>query len=108
MRILYPLPPIYGEIAKAFDVRGKPIIFAFGPVIHNPHRALISPELMVHETIHSQRQGNCPEEWWADYIVFPEFRLNDELPAHIAEYQAACARLSERAAQQRMLHRIAD
>jgi hypothetical protein len=107
MKVVYTLPPLYRDIARTFEVRGKPVLFCFGDTIHNPSRIPIPPELMAHETVHSGRQGDCPEAWWADYLSDPEFRLMEELPAHIAEFGAFCQRMSARSAQQTALHRIA-
>jgi len=108
MKVLNCFPPLYAEINKAFNVRGKPIIFSWGDRIYNPGRIKIPPELMVHEGVHGQRQGDDPETWWRDYIRNPEFRLAEEIPAHCAEFAAYCTRLSDRTAQERALHRIAD
>lgn len=90
--MLFTFPPNYAAIAKAFDVRGKPIIFAYGDTIHNPARIKIPPQIFAHEAVHQARQGNDPATWWARYIVEPEFRLGEEVPAHAAEYREICHR----------------
>ena len=95
MKVLTTFPPMYAEINKEFNVRGKPVIFTFADVIHNPSRITITPELMVHEEVHSQRQGDNPESWWADYLTDPEFRLAEELPAHQAEFAYLCGQLTD-------------
>lgn len=79
-------PPLIEEIDAAFHVRGKPIFYSFGHLIFNPAGVLIPPSLMAHEGVHGDRQTD-PEAWWRRYIADPEFRLDEEIPAHIAEYQ---------------------
>jgi len=107
LRVVFTFPPRYKELDTKFKVRGRPIVFTFGNTIHNPGRIKIAQELMVHETVHSRRQGEDVDGWWSSYIADPAFRLCEEMPAHIAEYAAVCRHFSEHRAQQRMLHRIA-
>lgn len=45
---------------------------------------------MDHEEVHSKRQGknlDVIEEWWNRYLIDKQFRFNEELLAHKAEYQ---------------------
>lgn len=77
------------EIDAAFNVRGKPVIFAWGDVIYAPNRKGELPKsLLVHEAVHGERQkaheGGI-EGWWRRYIAEPRFRLDEEIPAHRAE-----------------------
>lgn len=87
MKVLTLFPPNYREINKAFNVRGKPIIFAYGSAIYNPGRIVIPLQLLEHERVHLKRQDGDPVSWWRKYIDDPRFRLDEEIPAHIAEYQ---------------------
>jgi hypothetical protein len=80
-------PPMFRQINQAFNVRGKPVIFCFGDTIYNPTGMTISPALRVHEGVHSQQQDKDPFAWWNYYIDDPTFRLDQELPAHRAEWQ---------------------
>jgi hypothetical protein len=91
MRVLHMCPPNFRKIDRAFNVRGKPVIFAYGDTVFNPTKAEIPPELLRHEEIHLIRQGGKPEAWWDEYIANPAFRLAEEIPAHVAEYQASVA-----------------
>ena len=88
MRIVKACPPLIEEIDAAFKVRGKPVAYAWGETIFNPE---ILPEIVAHEKVHGKRQGAAIEEWWRRYIADPEFRLAEEMPAHLAEYNAMCA-----------------
>lgn len=95
MKIVKDFPPLYAEIAAAFDLRCRKPIFAWWDVIFNPHGIEIGPELMAHESLHAERQKRHPggaEGWWRQYIADPRFRLIEELLAHTAEYRAACER----------------
>lgn len=87
MRVVCDHPPIFDEINAAFDLRGKKVIFAWGATIFNPNGAVVSPDLVAHEKIHCMRQGNDIEGWWRRYIDEARFRLDEEIPAHCAEYQ---------------------
>lgn len=91
MKVLYTFPPNYRAINDAFNTRGKPIIYAYGGVIHNPGKIKIPPQLFAHEAVHLERQGGDPAAWWARYIAEPRFRLDEEIPAHAAEYQSVRA-----------------
>lgn len=87
-RILYLFPPNYREINDKFNVRGKRVIFAYAPVIFNPSHMIVHHPLIQHEKVHIARQNGNPEVWWERYIADQEFRLVEEIPAHIAEYEA--------------------
>lgn len=95
-KVLFLFPPNYGAINAAFKVRGQPVIFAYGDAIYNPSKMKIPPELLVHEAVHLRRQDGDPATWWARYIKEPRFRLEEEIPAHAAEYRDLCARGLER------------
>lgn len=95
MKELRERPPLWDEIDAAFNVVGKPVIFAFGGIIYNPENGKITRELMAHEEIHGQRQGPTADDcfvWWRRYIQDRGFRLQEEIPAHQAEYRAYCKR----------------
>lgn len=90
MRLVHAVPPLFAEIDAAFHVAGKPIIFAYGSAIYNPHGVTVPPELHAHEEVHGMRQGQDPMTWWRLYIADPAFRLAEEIPAHVAEYRKLC------------------
>lgn len=95
MKILIERPPLWDEIDATFHVAGKPVIFAFGGIIFNPENAKVTKELVAHEEIHGRRQGPTAElcfAWWRRYMKDQGFRLQEEIPAHQAEYKAYCKR----------------
>ncbi len=94
MRVVYEFPPLYDEIAGAFDLRCYKPIFSWGDRIFNPHRVAVDTALIAHEGVHGGRQGESPEAWWRRYIADPQFRLTEELLAHTAEYRVRCAGLT--------------
>jgi len=88
--IVCETPPMYVEIAKKFNLRPEQeILFAWGDKIYNPAAIVNIPRpLIIHEMLHMQRQGRFVTEWWRKYIDDPEFRLQEEIPAHVVEYAA--------------------
>ena len=89
MEIIRDFPPIWDEIKAAFPVIGKPVIFAWSQWIYNPTGIHIDASLLAHEMMHGQQQGDDPLGWWHRYIDDARFRLDQEIPAHQAEYLAA-------------------
>ena len=85
MNIVIDFPPIYDEIRSAFPIVGRGVIFAWGNKIYNPFRVDIPPQLIAHERMHSLQQGNDVYGWWRRYIDEKEFRLAEEILAHIVE-----------------------
>ena len=103
MKIVFDYPPIFDEIDSRFRVRGKRIIYAWGDKIYNPMRIQIPNQLMAHEEVHGERQGNDIEGWWRRYIDDDKFRLAEEIPAHQAEYQVMLHNAVNRAQRRRVL-----
>lgn len=92
MNIMRALPPNFAEIAEAFPeaktivASGQGIFFCYGDTIFNPNGESIAPQIMAHEKVHSARQNGNPAEWWVRYLTDKQFRLDEEIPAHRAEY----------------------
>lgn len=88
MKVVVAKPPIYDYLTGIFPIQGrKGIYFCWSDAIYNPDNVEIPPAIMVHEGVHSVRQGSKPEDWWIRYCHDKEFRLAEELLAHRAEYQ---------------------
>jgi len=89
MMIIYDYPPNFDKIDKVFNVRGKPIFYAYGDKIFNPMRQHIPDAIIKHEGIHHKQQKEFGDidGWWDEYIDNPEFRLVQEIEAHRAEFQ---------------------
>ena len=113
MRIVFDRPPMFDEINAKFRIAGKPVIFSWGDLIYNPMRVFIPPHLLAHEAVHGRRQlmygalGGGIDDWWREYINSAAFRLNEEIPAHQAEYAALMRQNNNRHARRGHLKRVA-
>ena len=88
MIILVERPPIWDEAIKVFDLEKHKPIFAWGPeTIYNPYDHKLTTDMIAHEDMHMQRQGKTVAFWWRDYLASANFRLEEEIPAHRAEYR---------------------
>lgn len=89
--VLNARPPNFDEIKKFFPLDNfKGAIFAYAPNIYNPSGVELPKELIEHERVHIQRQNEHEggaKGWWDDYLNDEQFRFNEELLAHRAEYQ---------------------
>lgn len=93
--VIIGLPPMFDRIDAVFKVAGKEVIFAWNDRIYNPMNVVVTKELQAHEQIHCARHGGSEAstaEWWEQYLGSTRFRLEEELPAHVAEYRAFCRR----------------
>lgn len=83
-------PPNFAAIVNVIPHAKKDgVLFAYGEDIFNPSNAVIPKWLIAHEELHCARQTN-PEAWWQRYLFDREFRYQEELVAHTAEYRSAC------------------
>lgn len=91
MKVINSRPPNYAKIIKAFPYAiGRGVIFCYGGVIYSPFTAHVSKQLHAHERVHvAQQEEYGTEAWWDYYIESIPFRLEQEIPAHRAEYQYA-------------------
>jgi hypothetical protein len=87
-------PPIIDELEKVFGpLKGRGILYAWGSIIFNPMGVPVHGQFIVHEGTHGARQlypGMTIEKWWELYMQEQDFRMKEEMLAHIAEYQAYC------------------
>jgi hypothetical protein len=82
-------PPNIQAIAAVFPTAmDLPTIFAYGHDIYNPTGAEIPNALLAHEGVHCARQLiQGVENWWEQYCRDEVFRYEEELLAHIREYE---------------------
>lgn len=87
--IIVERPPNFEQIRAAFPNAEKAgVMFAYDGNIYNPSGRTIPVELIAHEEVHLKRQDRItPDTWWRAYIADPEFRYNEELLAHVAEFR---------------------
>ena len=114
MIVRLDFPPNYEAINRRFRLdqfdkkKFKPI-FAYGLFIFNPHRTKIPLELFEHEKVHSARQGSNPAGWWDQYLADDNFRLIEELAAHVIEYKVLVDHHRKtREARRRIFHHVAS
>lgn len=110
--IRYERPPFWDRIlALAPEAEKGDVIFAFGTVIYRPNIcAGLSPPLMAHETVHCDRQMLYPggvNAWWERYLIDPQFRLDEEVPAHKAELAALWQKVKSPSMRAHWLSRLA-
>jgi hypothetical protein len=104
MRVVDGVPPNFDEILAAFPgADGDSVMFCWGDIIYAPGRTSVADYFHAHESIHAIQQGDDPAGWWKTYIASPAFRLEQELPAHRAEFEFRCRSLSRK--KRRMLLR---
>lgn len=107
--IITAKPPNFDAILAAFPDADKPgVIFAYGDDIYNPSGCHIGLPLLAHERTHCSRQIGrlgLPDqnEWWYRYLYEPEFRYQEEIYAHVAEYHEQAQHISDRNIRARLL-----
>lgn len=88
MRQEYGYPPNIDQVEERFHTRHiKGVIYAYAPAVYNPHELWIPPFILEHEQVHLTRQGDDPAGWWDRYMKDEEFRYEEELLAHVREFE---------------------
>jgi hypothetical protein len=87
--IIIDRPPNFEQIKIVFPKAENPgILFAYDGCIYNPSGIVVPPALIAHEEVHLHRQRDAgPNIWWSHYLDDSEFRYNEELLAHVAEFR---------------------
>ena len=113
-------PPNYEEILSVFPMAYRiETIFAYAPDIYVPSGKPLSEALVAHESVHIERQtayhgeqGIGVKGWWRHYLADVQFRYEEELLAHRAEYlhmiQNATCRQMRRSALKQVATRLAS
>jgi hypothetical protein len=107
MEIVEAFPPNIAEIREVFPLKGREL-FAYGDIIYNPSGLNIPNELIAHECVHQEQQGENVEDWWKKYLTDPAFRYIMELEAHQIEYQVFCDSEKDRNVRAKYLMAIAS
>jgi hypothetical protein len=88
MKVVNGMPPNFEAIQEAFPLAAETgVMFCFGDYIYAPGRTDVEDRFHAHERVHSIQQGENPSLWWERYLADPVFRLEQEIPAHKAEYE---------------------
>lgn len=89
--VIHEKPPNYDEIVAEIPRAAEDgVIFAYHPAVYVPSGRPLSVPLLVHEQTHLRQQEKDPIGWWKRYLVDLDFRFEQELEAHQAEYRAFC------------------
>lgn len=131
MQIVRARPPLFDLIDAKFNILGKPILFSWGTRIFIPTGNLeISAALRAHEEVHGARQlaysysamamagdrkltdldpmkEKSITQWWLRYIADIDFRRDEEVLAHRAEYRHLCDHAGGRNQRRRHLSIVA-
>lgn len=110
MKIIEADPPMFARITEIFKQAVKPgVMFCWGDTIYYPKPvAKITEWLRAHEFIHNVQQNGDPVAWWEKYLISPQFRIEQEIPAHRAEYRVFCLFNPDRRMRRFGLHQIAS
>ena len=107
IKIVKEQPPFLLQIVAAGMTPEPTTIYPYGSIIYNPSGLAIPPDILVHELKHIAQQGNNPKDWWEKYIIYKDFRFNQELEANQEQYKFVCKVLKDRNDQARALLAIA-
>lgn len=91
MKEVFEYPPNIESIRKVFTFTRK-VIFAYGDILYNPDHVRLDPYIIAHEEVHQMQQAAMTggvEEWWKQYLLSPNFRLMQEIPAYREQYRRA-------------------
>ncbi len=89
MKEIRGLPPNIEFIRTALPSVPPDALFCYGGIIYNPGGREITPDLELHESIHSRQQGSNPDAWYSNYLTDPVFRLSQEIEAYGEQYAFA-------------------
>ena len=79
-------PAVFERLQRAFGVKwGGELVIAYNGTIH--HTQPLHPSVIVHESVHIERQGNSADGWYSRYIADSKFRFGEELLAYRAQYK---------------------
>jgi len=86
MKILKQFPPNY-ELLKLTLDPPEHAIYCYRDIIYNPKDRTLTPDIELHESIHSKQQGDNPDIWWNRYLQDQDFRFKQELEAYVKQWQ---------------------
>lgn len=84
----HAFPPNWDELVSTFQVDWANTVVTYGDTCYC--RDPLSPDLVVHESVHVGQQGAYPggvDAWWREYMRTPSFRFEQELEAYRKQYK---------------------
>lgn len=85
MNIVKSYPPNYELVKLALPVT-ESNIYCYGDTIYNPSGGYIPDDILYHENVHKEQQGDEVELWWNRYLRDKDFRYEQELEAYAKQY----------------------
>lgn len=86
----------------------KGTVYCYENFLFNPDNAVIDESLHAHEEVHSEQQKKMGvKEWWNLYLISPEFRISQEMPAHQVQFRVLRKMFKDRNHQMRILNFMA-
>lgn len=85
LKISNEFPPNYRDIVMLLG-ECKDAIYCYGDTIYNPYKRDITPDIEIHEQVHSKQQGDNPDMWYNKYLTSGDFRLSQEIEAYGEQY----------------------
>ncbi len=83
------------------------MVFCYGDTIYSPDAGELPPDVIAHEKVHMEQQGEDPLGWWDKFFTDPAFRLAQELEGFRAQYDYCVKHQPDRNARARSLHFLA-
>ena len=110
MKISYNKPPIYDAAHAVFNFDPlHPPCFTYGDTLYNPSRLTLDEFFMAHEEVHAKQQENItPNIWWNNYLLYPEYRKDQEVEAYRAQYRLYCTKNSDPSRQKNYLRQLSQ
>lgn len=107
LNVIHADPPNREAIEARFGVLPGSVIFTYGPNVYVPSGEPLTKALEAHEGVHVLQQGGDPEGWWNVYLSDDDFRLDQELAAHRAEWRVLSGSITDRNARVEGLRSVA-
>lgn len=96
LEIVVALPPNFELIQAALPNASREHTYCYGDKIYNPSGKDVPIDVQYHEYIHSQQQAAHDagvNGWWTEYLIDPNFRLQQEVEAYGHQYAYAKEKL---------------
>lgn len=87
IKIEHAYPPNFEMIKAALPEANETNVYCYGDTIYVPDGHQVPPDIIFHESIHSQQQGEDPDAWWYRYVTNRSFRLEQEVQAYGEQYR---------------------
>jgi len=98
-------PPNWSILEDKFGVKWGNVVVTYGNKVYSSSK--ITPDLVVHESIHVKQQGAIPT-WWEQYLEDPTFRLEQELEAYKEQVKWGKKNIKDRNKQFRFVSKLAQ